>query len=282
MWCAIATVVAAGDPRRWRPQPCPRPARAHSSAVEHLPYKQAVTGSIPVAPTNIGAGHRRFPGSLARYRAIYVRSAIHDPVCGSTVKAPPSGRGRPRFPAPLRARTSPRAHPALRRCAPNCWPAARPRADLRPRWPERACSERGYGDPASSSAPPVAARWSAVSHHAVKQTGAGNARATGVTRGAPGRASTKGRVMTSRDRLDEIYNRARALSAEENARFWSACSTSSTGSTVEPRQAIGEPGPLQSDGGRDAWNLRDAWRPGRCCVLPVGGTVTRAVTALPA
>jgi hypothetical protein len=25
--------------------------RAHSSAVEHLPYKQAVTGSIPVAPT---------------------------------------------------------------------------------------------------------------------------------------------------------------------------------------------------------------------------------------
>ena len=37
---------------------CPPPprgsrahVRAHSSAVEHLPYKQAVTGSIPVAPT---------------------------------------------------------------------------------------------------------------------------------------------------------------------------------------------------------------------------------------
>jgi hypothetical protein len=50
--------------------------RAYSSAVEHLPYKQAVTGSIPVAPTG-----KTVPTMLPRPR----RQRSEPPTSGWTV-----------------------------------------------------------------------------------------------------------------------------------------------------------------------------------------------------
>src|SRR5262245_25419582 len=77
VWCCINPDTTASEPRRWRSCPFvlsvrseplagrlqtlapslrwPRLgalSRAYSSAVEHLPYKEVVAGSIPAAPTD--------------------------------------------------------------------------------------------------------------------------------------------------------------------------------------------------------------------------------------
>jgi uncharacterized protein (DUF433 family) len=52
---------------------------AYSSAVEHLPYKEVVAGSIPAAPTDVFAGQRAYGGS----RGHAVRHTCDSPdVCG--------------------------------------------------------------------------------------------------------------------------------------------------------------------------------------------------------
>jgi hypothetical protein len=62
--------------------------RAHSSAVEHLPYKQAVTGSIPVAPTSRTAGQPHNQSRQGRVVRDTCRTASGPAGCLTTTTGP--------------------------------------------------------------------------------------------------------------------------------------------------------------------------------------------------